>query len=182
MTVNGSRIRISTAPTSSTTTEYRRPRSDSNTLSPKPKVVIVTSVQYMLVIHENSRPSTPMMTWNPMLKATTAMSRITSSRNSALTLPPTVGAVIADSRTPMSFTGRPEQGRPPRRRSQAPAGRSRALRHAGGEHPGEREHTEHDGDDQLWHVQGRVELQWRGERLERGGPQGEPPTVVGVGT
>ena len=79
MNTNGSITNRNVDPDSSTTTENRRPASDSNVMSPKPSVVIVVSVQYTLVAHEYDRPSRSINSWNTVEKTATIATNTASS-------------------------------------------------------------------------------------------------------
>ena len=86
MNVNGSSTRRKTVPDSSTTTEKTRPASDSNVMSPKPSVVIVTSVQYTPVAQLWDWPSRSMSTWNSVLNTATSTAKTATRASRSRTL------------------------------------------------------------------------------------------------
>src|SRR6056297_2056822 len=79
MNTNGNITSRKLEPESSTTTEKMRPASDSNVMSPKPRVVIVVSVQYTLVGHEYSRSSYSISVWKIVLNTATITTNTTAS-------------------------------------------------------------------------------------------------------
>ena len=86
MNVNGSSTRRKIDPDSSTTTENMRPASDWSVMSPNPRVVIVTSVQYALVGQLCDWPSRAISQWNVVLKITTSAKNRPSSTKRRRTL------------------------------------------------------------------------------------------------
>ena len=78
MNVNGNRMRRNSVPVISTTTEKMRPASDWKVMSPKPNVVIVTSVQYTAVGQLCDWPSRDIRPWNEALNPATSTTKIAS--------------------------------------------------------------------------------------------------------